>query len=39
MVETQKLMLSHLLLLSHASHGGESEYNVKLFIATEACST
>ena len=36
MVENQNIMLTHLLLLSHASHGGESESNVKSFIATEA---
>ena len=35
MVENQNLMFSHLLLPSHASHCGESEYNVKSFIATE----
>ena len=39
MMENQNLILTHLLLLSHASYGGESEYNVKSFTATESCFT
>ena len=36
MVENQNLMLTRLLLLRQASHGGESEANVNTSIATEA---